>query len=348
MARVLVTGANGHLGANTIRSLLRRGHDIVPFVRHGADLSGIQNLGLTLIMRFGEILDYPSLLSAARGCDAIIHHAAVYKLWSQNPEEIVVSALVGTQNIFRAASEAGVKRMIYTSSMAAVGLSNNPEVLLTAENWNEQPHSPYYIAKTESEREALRLSQEFDIPTLRICPTIVLGPYDYRLTPSTKSVLGYTNKKIPTYKGGVNYVHVFDVGDVHAAAVDHGEPGKRYIVGGENLDMKKINTIIKGITGVAPTHLPVPLSIATRYAAMVEYSSQRRGIEPAYDPKTTQDIVERYAYYDCNLTNETFDISPRNAAETLRDTIRWLLFLDKLKPSIARRIASALPPSPEW
>ena len=124
MPRILVTGANGHIGANTVRSLLRRGYDVVPFVRTTSDVRGLEKLGLSY--QYGDVMDYPSLVRAVDGCDAIIHHATMYRLWAKNPEDILQPAIVGTQNVFKAAQETQVRRLVYTSSVAAVGSLTKP------------------------------------------------------------------------------------------------------------------------------------------------------------------------------------------------------------------------------
>ena len=118
MTRILVTGANGHVDANIIRSLLKRDYEVIPFVRATSDLRGLDPLNLTYA--YGDVMDESSLLTAAEGCDVIIHTAAVYQYWAKNPDDIMKPALVGTRNMFNAAQQAGVKRVIYTSSVWAV------------------------------------------------------------------------------------------------------------------------------------------------------------------------------------------------------------------------------------
>jgi dihydroflavonol-4-reductase len=346
MTRVFVTGANGHIGSNTVRSLLRRGYEVVPFVRPGADLRGIEKLGLTC--RLGDVRDYASLLKAAQGCDVIIHHATVFRLWAKDQTDILKPALEGTRNIFKAARETGARRMIYTSSMAAVGYLRKPDGLRTEADWNDHAQSPYFIAKTHSEREALRLANEYQIPTIRLCPTQVNGPLDYRITPSTKEIMDFINKRTPTYVGGSNFVHVYDVGEAHALAIEHGEPGSRYIVCGDNLHLKEVCVLITKLTGVKPNHLGITGPIIETVGALAGFVSKFTGVEPLFDRQIVQDVVGWYGFFDCSAANQTFWMTPHGAEETLRDTIRWLLFLGKIKPGVAERIAAEFPPDPDW
>jgi dihydroflavonol-4-reductase len=346
MTRVFVTGANGHIGSNTVRSLIRHGHEVVPFVRATSDLRSIEKLGLTY--QFGDVRDYPSLLKAMQGCDAIIHHATVYRVWAKNPDDILQPALEGTRNLFKAAKESGVRRVVYTSSIVAVGYLRKLVGLRSEKDWNEDAKSPYAIAKTQSERDALRLSQEYDIPTIRLCPATVLGPYDYGITPSTKVILGLIDKSSTTYEGGSNYVHVQDVAEVHALAVEKGEPGGRYIVGGDNLHLKDVAGFIRQLTGVEANHFGLTGPAAEFLGAILGAVGKISGSEPMVTREIAQDFVGRYGYFDCSLTNQTFGINPRNAEETIKDTIRWLLFLGKFKPEIAERISSDFPADPDW
>jgi dihydroflavonol-4-reductase len=346
MERILVTGANGQIGANTIRSLIRHGYQVVPFVRGNGDLRGIEQLKLDYA--YGDVMDYASLAKASANCDAIIHHAAVYRMWTKNRDEVLQTSLVGTRNIYKAAHHAGVRRLIYTSSMAAVGNSSQPDRLRTATDWNENPQTAYYVAKTEAERMALNLSEEYGVPTVRLCPTLVLGPYDYRITPSTKSILDFVNRRLTTWEGGSNYVHVSDVAEAHVAALKKGMPGERYIVGGDNLHMKELAIIIEKITGAKPIHLGITGPLTEISGILLGALGWISGIEPPYDRAIARDLVGRYAYYDCGQTYTTFGIEPHGAEEVIRDTVRWLLFLGKVKPAVVRRIGDALPPDPEW
>src|SRR4051812_7932252 len=156
--RVLTTGANGHLGANVARSLLARGHEVVPLVRQGADLRGLQGLGLEVV--YGDVMDQNSLTQAAQGCDVMIHMAAPYQYWAKDPNEILKPAPEATRNALTAAKEAGIKRVVYTSTIWAIGLSKDPHTPLTADVWNDDARNPYAVSKVLAEREGWRLANE--------------------------------------------------------------------------------------------------------------------------------------------------------------------------------------------
>lgn len=146
MARVLITGANGHMGSNTVRNLLRDNHAVVPIVRHGADLRDIEKLNLNCVS--GDLLDAVSLERAALGCEVIIHTATVYRNWDKNPDEIIQPAILGAKNIFQAAKQAGIRRMVYTSSPAAVDqgeLPGFPIIFTKFEGYAINPPSLIYL-----------------------------------------------------------------------------------------------------------------------------------------------------------------------------------------------------------
>jgi len=344
--RVLVTGANGHLGANTVRSLLQFGYEVVPFVRTTSNLRGIEKLGLPC--RYGDVLDEVSLCEAAAGCDAIIHHATVYRLWARDTSEILQPALEGTKNIFKAARDNGVRRMVYTSSIAACGYSRDPSGLRNESDWNGAAKSPYNRAKTRSEQEAVRLSEAYGVPTIRLCPALVLGPYDYGMTPSTKIIRDFINRTGTTYEAGMNFVHVSDVAKAHALALEKGEPGERYIVGGDNVHLKDISSRITALTGVKPGHLGFKGPVAEAIGMLAGGAARLTGKEPPFTREIVQDLVGWYAYFDCGKAEKTFGFKPRGIEAVLTDTIRWLLFLGKLDARVAERTGPRFPPDPGW
>lgn len=334
--KVLVTGANGHIGANVVRSLLREGHTVRAFVRQGADLRGLD--GLDVEYAYGNVMDEASLEPAAEGCDAIIHLAAVYKTIAKTAEEIVQPAIVGARNIFSAANKAGIKRIVYTSSIASIGFGNSPDDVRDGSIWNEDARNPYYVAKTQSEKEAQRLAKEYGIHIVVICPGMVLGPYDYRVTPSNQLVLDWLNGKGQTYKGGMNLVDVRDVADAHVAALTKGENGKRYIAGGENIFVKDAGLLIQKLAGVKPVHMPFPRGMMLATAGVVETLCKLVGARPPFTKDLLHEVVERYGFYDTSTTEAELGIKARPAEESLKGAIKWLKDQGKIKPAVAARL----------
>ncbi|MCP5206791.1 MAG: NAD-dependent epimerase/dehydratase family protein [Hahellaceae bacterium] len=334
---VLVTGANGHIGANVVRALLVKGHKVRAFVRNNADIRGLE--GLQVEYFHGDVMDPSPLAQAAEGCDAIIHLAAVYKTIAKTPEEIVEPAIKGAENVFAAAAKAGIKRVVYTSSVASVGFSYDAQTLRSGDDWNEDPQNPYYIAKTRSEQKAQELAKKHDIHLVVICPAIVLGAYDYRVTPSNQLVMDWINGTGQTYKGGLNLVDVRDVAQAHVEALDKGNCCQRYILGGENIDVKQIGELLKEMTGIKPLYLPFGRSATLLTAKIVEKICKLFGITPPFTYDLVYEVAERYAYYDTSATLKDLQIQPRSAKDALANSIQWLLKTNKIKHSLSGRVS---------
>jgi dihydroflavonol-4-reductase len=346
MVRILVTGANGHVGANIVRSLLQRGYEVVPLVRPTSDLRGLSALNLTYA--YGDVTDERSLVAAAAGCDVIIHTAAVYQLQTREPEAIRRPALAGTRNVLNAAKAAGVKRVIYTSTVWAVGLSTDPGVRLTASSWNADSRNPYAVAKTQAEKEAWRLAGELAIPLIVICPNGVVGQYDYRMTPSSRTLRDLVNGTQFTIDSGYAFVDVRDVAEIHALAVSGGEPGKRYLVAGENLHLRELGQLVGRLTGFTPRHIGLGRGPFYLAAVLVELAARLTNAEPPFTRELVHDMVGRYMFNDCRETWETFDYQPRAAEEMVGDAIRWLLYRGEIRAGRAAQLAGKFPPALEW
>ena len=347
MTKVLVTGANGHVGAHTVRSLLARDHEVIAMVRKGADLRALQ--GLNVEYRTADVLDTEAVYQAITGVDVVIHSAAVYAIWAKNPDEIVAPSVMGTRNVFDAAKAAGVRRIVYTSSIAAVGFSESPDQVRTPEDWNDDAYNAYFVAKVRGERDAVRLSEAYAIDTVRLCPAIVMGPLDYKLTPSMKMIgADLVNGSGVTYTGGTNLVHVRDVGDVHALAVECGQPGSRYIIGGENLEMAEAAVLVEKWTGVRPRHLGVGRGTAMILGSVLDGLSKVTGKQPQFSSSLAHEHSHRWSYFDSSETYREFGYAPTSADETLHDAMRWLLYMGEIRPKLSADKLKFLAPDPTW
>ncbi|MCG8670797.1 MAG: SDR family NAD(P)-dependent oxidoreductase [Pseudomonadales bacterium] len=336
--KILVTGANGHIGSHTVRYLLEAGHEVVAFVRKSADLQSLEGLNVTLAK--GDVSDAASIEQAIEGCEVVVHLAAVYKTWAKEPSEIIEPALVGAENIFSAAQKAGVKRVVYTSSMASVGVSESP-VIRSDNDWNEDAQNPYYVAKTESEKKAREMAEAAGIELVVLCPTMVVGPLDFRTTPSTELVCKMANFQLPylmTYHGGTNLVDVRDVAYVHAKAVDlPGVAGQRYIVGSDNVTSRDLGKLVKKLTGTSSIHVPLPRAMMLAVMGMMESLTNLFGVKPLVPKSLVHENVGRWAWYDCDKTYQDFNYKPRNFEETIGACLDWVSQTGQLKSGAAKR-----------
>jgi len=341
--QVLVTGATGHIGAHVVRLLLDAGHQVRALVRPQSDRRGLEGLSIEEVT--GDVTDLESLMAAVKGVGAVIHMAAVYRTTAKDPSEIIAPAMTGTRNILEACRQQGVERVIYTSSMASVGFSYDPEARLTGRDWNHDPHNPYYVAKTRSEQQAQALAQEYGLSLVVLCPAIVLGPLDYRITPSSRLVMDWLNGRGQTYRGGLNLVDVRDVAAAHVAALNRGESGARYVVGGENLSVAAIGDLLRKLTGVRPLYLGFNRGLMLWSAKWLERAFRLFRRDPPVTYDLVYEVVERYCYLDTGETNRVLDLTPRDAETTLHDCIAWLLAQDRIKPDLAARIRDRFPPT---
>lgn len=338
--KVLVTGANGHIGAHVVRRLIDEGHQVRAMIRPHADVRGLEGVHCERVI--GDVMDEASVLAGAEGVDAIIHLAAVYKTQVRDPDEIVEPAIQGARNVFAAAKAKGIPRVVYTSSVASVGFSYDPQHLLTGDDWNRDPHNPYYLAKTRSEEAAQTLAQQYGIHLVVLCPALVLGPLDYRVTPSNQLVMDWLNGRGQTYTGGLNLVDVRDVAAAHVAALTAGTNGRRYVVGGENLEVRQIGHLLDELVGIRPLHLGFSRGLMLWSTKWIERLCHLARKTPPATYDLVYEVVERYCYLDTRETNETFRLRPRQARETLRDCIEWLLQQGRLKPSVAEKVRARL------
>ena len=344
--RVLVTGANGHVGSNLVRELLGRGVDVVPMVRPSSNPEGLLGLGLPLAK--GDVLDPASLEAAARGCDVIVNLAAVFKTRAPTAEEIMEPAVTGVRNVLTVAARLGVKKVIHTSSIVAVGLGASPESTRSEADWNDRPHLPYYRAKTESERLAWSLAAELKVPLAVLCPGAITGRYDYRVTPSTRYLQRLASGTAMSAVGGINYVDVRDVALAHALAIDKAEPGQRYIIGGENLTFRRLGELVQAEAGTPVRHFGGPRWLVLALTRAQELATRAFGKEPEDTVAEFDEVIGRFGFVDSRKAELALGYTPRKGEEMVRDTLRWLAFRDALPPEVLTRLREKLPAEAGW
>lgn len=346
MARALVTGANGHIGANLVRLLLEAGYEVVPFVRESSDLRGLE--GLDLDYFYGDVLEARSLEEAAEGCQLVFHLAAVYKTRAKDVAEVMRPAVDGTRNALAAAAKAGVERFVHTSSVAAVGYSRHPDEPRDESNWYDEKALPYNDAKVESERQAYRLADEHGVDMVVVCPGWVLGPYDYRVTPSSRYVQQLLNGKGMTGKGGFSLINVKDVARGHLLAAEKGTKGERYILTGESLLGRELGEMIGDICGKRPPHIALPRWLSLFSVSLMEWGARLIGREPAVTRAEAVLGVDRYQVYDTSKAFEELGLRADAARAVLEEAASWLAFLGALKEPVAKRILERYPADPSW
>jgi dihydroflavonol-4-reductase len=278
--KVFVTGATGFVGHHVARALAAEGADLRLLVRKSSNLENLEGIAGDTVV--GDLLAPESLRTALAGCDAVMHVAADYRLWIRDPAAMYRANVDGTRELLRMAREAGVPRVVYTSSVATMhfrtdGLVINEDTPVSLKDMVGH----YKRSKFLAELEAIKAA-EGGQKVIILNPTTPIGPNDAKPTPTGRIFVDFLNGKFPAYMDtGLNLVDVAEVARTHVAALTVGTPGKRYILGGENLTLKQILDKMSAITGIPSPTVEIPFAVAATYAFFEEWITGRmRGKEP--------------------------------------------------------------------
>lgn len=258
MKWVLVTGATGFLGWHIAHQLLERGERVRVLARDPgrvAELEGAETAA-------GDLRDADSLARAVRGCSMVYHAAADYRLWARHGEELYQSNVDGTRNILRAAREAGVERVVYTSTVGCIGIPSGGIGDETVPVALESMAGAYKRSKFLAEQTALGFAEE-GFPVVIVNPTAPVGDHDRKPTPTGKIIVDFLRGKMPAYVDtGLNLVDARDTARGHLLAAEKGKPGERYILGCENLTLKEILERLARLAGAPAPRIQVPYGVA--------------------------------------------------------------------------------------
>ncbi len=278
--KVFLTGATGFVGSHVARVYADAGAELRLLTRSSSNLRAIEGMRAEVVV--GDLLQPESLRSAILGCEAVVHVAADYRLWVRDPKAMYAANVGGTRELLRIAREAGVRRVVYTSSVATMGFKRDGTIVDESSPVGiEDMIGHYKRSKFLGELvaiEAARGGQEVMI----LNPTTPIGAGDTKPTPTGRIVVDFLNKKFPAYVDtGLNLVDVGEVARTHLVALDKGTPGERYILGGENLTLKQILDRMSSITGLPSPTMKVPHAVAMAFAFFDEnFTGKLQGREP--------------------------------------------------------------------
>lgn len=275
-----VTGATGFVGSHVARSLVAQGARLRLLVRASSDLRNIEGLDADRVI--GDLRDPASLVKAVSGCDVVFHVAADYRLWVRDPQQMYQANVDGTRAILSAARKNGVRRVVYTSSVATMGFTSNGHP--ADENSPvslDNMIGPYKRSKFMAEQVALQAGKS-GMDVVVVNPTTPVGERDIKPTPTGRIIVDFLKKKFPAYVDtGLNLVDVQECARGHLAALERGRSGERYILGGENLTLKQILDKLAAITGLPSPKLRVPYLLALATGVVDELVTGRiLGREP--------------------------------------------------------------------
>jgi dihydroflavonol-4-reductase len=278
--KIFLTGATGFVGHHVAQALADEGAKLRMLVRKTSNLDHLE--GIEGETHLGDLTDPQSLRPALAGCDAVMHVAADYRFWIRNPEAMYRANVDGTRDLLRLAREAGVKRFVYTSSVATMhfrrdGLIINEDTPVSLADMVGH----YKRSKFLAEQQAFAAAQDGQ-RVIILNPTTPIGPSDFRPTPTGQIFVDFLNGRFPAYMDtGLNLVDVAEVARAHVSALTRGQSGHRYILGGENLTLKQILDKMSAITGLPSPTVRIPFAVAATYAFFEEWITGRiRGREP--------------------------------------------------------------------
>ena len=320
MKTAIVTGANGHIGANLVRELLANDYCVTAFVREKADLRGLEDARCERAV--GDVLDPESVARAITPGAVVFHAAAPYLVWARDPSTIVRPAVEGTQNVLRAAKAAGAARVVVTSSCNAVGFTRDPAKPLDEQTWNQRATSPYMRAKLEQERTAHALGKELGLEVMCVLPTTVIGPFDYRKTPTTAPFVDMLTGKGPV-PFPANLIDVRDVAIGHRLAAERGKPGERYLLAGDNVDMATLAGWIEKQVGHRPKEGLPPAWVLRAVATVSEAVSALSGKAPIITRAILDDVDGGVPLFDGSKARRELGFAPRGGEEIVAGLLAW-------------------------
>jgi dihydroflavonol-4-reductase len=279
MSLDLVTGGTGFVGAHVVRALVARGRSVRCLVRPGSRRDNLQ--GLPVEIASGDLGDLPSLQNALRDVDALFHCAADYRLYARDPPEIYAANVGGTENILQAAFEAGVARVVYTSSVGALGREpDGSPANETTPVSRDQMTGHYKKSKFDAERVAESWAKR-GLPVVIVNPSTPVGELDIKPTPTGQMIVDFLNGRMPAYvETGLNLVDARDVAEGHILAAERGRLGEKYILGNRNMTLKEILDVLSRQTGLPSPRLRVPHWIPMAAAAIDTAAARLTGRVP--------------------------------------------------------------------
>lgn len=253
------------MGSHVARAYAAVGAELRLLTRTTSKLAAIEGMAAEVVV--GDLRQPESLRSALRGCDALVHVAADYRLWVRDPKEMYAANVDGTRELLRLAREEGVGKVVYTSSVATMGFKADGSIVdETTPVSLDEMIGPYKRSKFMAEQVAIAAARAGQ-HVMILNPTTPIGAGDAKPTPTGRIVVDFLNRRFPAYVDtGLNLVDVSEVARMNVVALERGRPGERYILGGENLTLKQILDRMSAITGLPSPTMKVPHAVALAFA----------------------------------------------------------------------------------
>lgn len=319
--KALVTGATGFVGSAVVRALIKTGVDVRVFARRDSDFTNLQPYKVDGV--FGDLRDKGSLHTALAGCRQVYHVAAHYALWARNPSIFYEVNVEGTRNLMEAARDAGTERIVYCSTIGAIGLP--PDGGLGTEDTPvslSQMAGHYKRSKFLAEQEVLRLASE-GLPVVIVNPSAPVGEGDVKPTPTGQVIVDFMKGRMPAFiETGMNLVDVDDVAVGHLLAMEKGRIGERYILGSKNLMLHEIFEILSTLTGIRAPTLKLPRLAVLPLAYLNQWLADLTGREPRI-PLEGVKMAKYKMHYDCSKAIRELGVPQTPPEIALGKAVRW-------------------------
>lgn len=317
----LVTGATGLIGSSIVRELLKDGKEVKVLVRKSSNTKNID--GLDFERAYGDIRDKESVKAALKGCDTFYQAAALYEFWGPKKKDYYDVNVEGTKSALQAALEQGVAKVVYTSSIAALGAHGRERPANEEAQYNYPSGAPQYVlTKYLGQVEALKMVQK-GLPVVVVNPAGVIGVRDIRPTPSGRIILDVLNKRTPGYMdGGTNYVDVEDVARGHVLAAQKGRVGEKYVLGNANMSLLEFYKLVSDVAGMQPPKLkfPYPAVLVTAYLYQLFATVTKK--PPPVTPAAAR-IARMYAYFDSSKAVKELGFPQTPVRTTVEKAVNW-------------------------
>ncbi len=318
--KALVSGATGLVGSSVVRELLKDGIEVKVLVRKESNTKNIDGLALEKV--YGDIRDKDSVKAALKGCRVFYQAAALYTSWAPDERVFYEINVEGTKNVLSAALEQGIEKVVYTSSIAALGYAEDGRLANEETRFNMWNWSPYFTTKHLAELEVIKFF-EIGLPVVIVNPAVVIGVRDIKPTPSGEIILNILNRKMPGYVDtGMNFVDVEDVARGHILAAQKGKTGERYILGNENMTFKKFCDLVADVGGVKGPQRKFSRSMVISMAYLARVISAVNH-KPPFMQMAMAKGIGKNAYCDCSKAVKVLGMPQTPLRKTVEKAVKW-------------------------
>jgi dihydroflavonol-4-reductase len=321
MLDALVTGGTGFVGANVVRELLREGATVRVLARPGGDRRALAGLRVEIVE--GDLRDPASLRRAVAGVPRLFHVAADYRLWARDPRDLYRSNVEGTRAVLEAAGEAGVGRVVYTSTVGTLGIPKDgaPGDETTPVSLHDMV-GPYKVTKFLAEEVARGFALR-GLPVVIVNPSAPVGPWDVKPTPTGQMVVDFlVGRMFATLDTGLNLVHVRDVARGHLLAAERGRVGERYVLGHRNVSLAEIGALLAELTASRAPRLRIPYPVAWLAAGCMEAVARVTGGVPRV-PLAAVRMARKRMYFSPAKAVAELGLPQTDVREALADAAGW-------------------------